>query len=166
LSEAKSGEAIDLKDDPGFRYVQAGLRLGSQLMFFHPHSIEMYIAIAIAGTVPIACAYLIVLRRWKNELTFWAAAIVTLSFVAVYVAMAVLHFNIGRYPASIMSFERMLDLSITSVAWKFPGLLLTIATCMLALIAWKLEPVRLALIVLSLLVQVVYLVNLAVVLSA
>jgi hypothetical protein len=125
----------------------------------------MYVAIAIAGIVPIAGAYIALLARWKNEPTFSDALMVTLSFLFVYVAMVVIHFNVGQFSASVMSFERMLSLSAWLVAVRFPFLVLSILFSVLALMVWRSDRARFALILIGLLMQALYFANLAIVLA-
>jgi hypothetical protein len=134
-------------------------------LLFHPLSLELTIAIAVVGILPVVLAYLTALVRWRSVLRLEAALIVTFAYLIVFVGMALLHFNFERVQRGGMSFGESVWLSVLIVNVTFPALLLTIAFLVITLLAWKSRIARLVLLSISLLMQALYLINLIIVAS-
>jgi len=90
---------------------------------------------------------------------------VTFAYLTVFVGMTLLYFTLERLQRGGMSFEGSASLAGLIVSVTFPALLLAIVFSIFVLLGWKTRVTRLVLLSTSLLMQVLYLVNLVIVSS-
>jgi hypothetical protein len=86
-------------------------------------------------------------------------------YVAAFAALLVLHFNLANFPPGLVPFRTLIDRAMLSVFVRYPGLFVTLLFSPLALVAWRSFGLRLVFVALSLIMQVLYLINVVVVLS-